>query len=258
MKVLTSSLLLACAAVASAAPLTLTWTIDGVQRQALVYAPVPTAAAVRAPVIFGFHGHGGTTNTASMAMHFQTVWPQAVVVYMQGIPTPSHVDPSGLRSGWQSEPGQVGDRDLKFFDAVLATIKQRFAVDDKRVYATGFSNGAIFSLLLWAERGKELAGIGVCAGVLLPTVHPTTPRPLIHIAGERDPIAKYSLQLATMKQERQINACSEDGHPLGFGATLYPSTKHAPVETVIHRAGHVYPPNASLWMVEFFKGHAAQ
>jgi len=45
---------------------------------------------------------------------------------------------------------------------------------------------------------------------------------------------------------------------LGFGATLYPSTKRAPVETVIHRAGHVYPPNASKWIVTFFNVHAPQ
>jgi hypothetical protein len=61
-----------------------------------------------------------------------------------------------------------------------------------------------------------------------------------------------------MAQERTIDGCSDDGKPLGFGATLYPSTKHTPVETVIHRAGHVYPPNASKWIVTFFTVHAPQ
>ena len=188
--------------------------------------------------------------TAALAMRFQDVWPRAVVVYMQELPIASHVDPAGLRNGWQQEPGQANDRDLKFFDAVLATIRAKFRV--QRIYVSGFSNGALFSLLLWAKRGKELAGIGVCAGVLLPSVHPTVPRRLIHIAGELDRIAVYSKQVETMALERAIDGCSDDGQAIGFGATRYPSTKGAPVMTVIHRGGHVYPPNASVWILKFF------
>jgi polyhydroxybutyrate depolymerase len=235
-------------AILALAATTLTWNVDGVQRKALVYPP--SVATASPPVIFAFHGHGGTMETAAMAMRFEDVWPRAVVVYMQGLPIASHVDPAGLRNGWQQEPGQANDRDLKFFDAALATIRAKYKV--QRVYVSGFSNGAIFSLLLWAERGKELAGIGVCAGILFPTVHPTVPRRLIHIAGELDHIAVYSKQVETMAQERAINGCSDDGQPIGFGATRYPSTKGAPVMTVIHRGGHVYPPNASSWIVKFF------
>jgi polyhydroxybutyrate depolymerase len=229
------------AAIALAAT-TLTLNVHGVPRQALVYPPSQPSA--KAPVIFGFHGHGGTMGTASIAMHFQDLWPQAVVVYPQGIPTATRVDPAGLRSGWS-------DRDLPFFDAMLAALRTKYRIDDKRVYVAGFSNGAMFSLLLWDKRAAQLAGIAVCAGVLV-DAHPTTPRPLIHIAGERDRIARYDLQVETMKQERAIDGCSDDGKPLGFGATLYPSSKGAPVETVIHRGGHVYPPNASRWIVDFF------
>ena len=166
MKAVAFAAFLSCAAAASAAPTTLTWTIDGTQREALVFAPSQPSA--KAPLIFGFHGHGGSMRTASMAMNFQNVWPQAVVVYMNGIPTPSRLDAAGKLPGWQQEPRQFGDRDLKFFDAVLATVRGKFAIDDKRVYVSGFSNGAIFSLLLWAQRGNELAGIGVCAGILFP------------------------------------------------------------------------------------------
>ena len=235
-------------AILALAATTLSWNIGGVQRQALVYPP--SVKSAKPPVIFAFHGHGGTMQSASLAMHFQDVWPEAVVVYMQGLPIPSHVDPAGLQSGWQQEPGQAENRDLKFFDAALATMRTKYNVG--RVYVSGFSNGALFSLLLWATRARELAGVGVCAGVLLPSVHPTVPKPLIHVAGERDHIAVYDRQVETMKQERAINGCSDDGQPLGFGATLYPSTKHAPVQTVINRAGHVYPYNASLWIVHFF------
>ena len=76
---------------------------------------------------------------------------------MQGLPTPSPVDPRGRFPGWQREVGQSGDRDLKFFDAVLATLKQKYPVDEHRIYATGFSNGAFFTYVLWATRGSTFA-----------------------------------------------------------------------------------------------------
>src|SRR5438128_2346149 len=81
-------------------------------------------------------GHGGTMGTASMAMHFQDVWPQAVVVYPQGMATATRIDPAGIRSGWS-------ERDLPFFDAMLATLRTKYRIDDKRVYVAGFSNGAM-------------------------------------------------------------------------------------------------------------------
>jgi predicted esterase len=82
---------------------------------------------------------------AAQVMHLQKFWPGAVIVYPQGLKTPSQVDPQGNFPGWQVRAGQAGlnDRDLKFFDAMLATMRQKFPVDNARIYATGFSNGAI-------------------------------------------------------------------------------------------------------------------
>ena len=44
---------------------TLTWSVGGAKREALVYPPSQTSA--KAPVIFAFHGHGGTMGTAASA-----------------------------------------------------------------------------------------------------------------------------------------------------------------------------------------------
>ncbi|HSP15858.1 MAG TPA: alpha/beta hydrolase-fold protein [Thermoanaerobaculia bacterium] len=227
------------------------WTIDGVDRQALVYAPDHPRA--KSPVIFVFHGHGGTMQNAALHMRFHQAWPEAIVVYPQGLPTVTPVDPQGVRPGWQREPGQVGDRDLKFFDAVLDTLHSKYRVDDRRIYATGFSNGGIFSFLLWGERGKTLAAVGICASFLLPSVSITTPRPVIHIAGEADHTAKFENQVESMQAERDIDGCSASGQPCGSGCTRYESVKHAPVVNIIHSGGHVYPPWATDEIVRFFK-----
>src|SRR5205823_6268887 len=93
-------------------------TVGKAKRTALVYAPM-TAAKTDAPVVFAFHGHGGTAEKASAEFGYHTHWPEAITVYMQGQPIPSTTDPQGKKAGWQHEVGQVihgvKDRDLEFF-----------------------------------------------------------------------------------------------------------------------------------------------
>src|SRR3954465_10707692 len=89
-----------------------TWAVDGVKREALVF--VPTAKGEgKVPVVFDFHGHGGTHRNAARSHHFQETWPEALVVYMQGLNTPGKLtDPEGKKPGWQHGPGEQKDRDL--------------------------------------------------------------------------------------------------------------------------------------------------
>ncbi len=62
-------------------------TIDGVPRQALILAPANASRSPeRLPLLFAFHGHGGNMVQTAAQMRFDKVWPEAIVVYMQGLP----------------------------------------------------------------------------------------------------------------------------------------------------------------------------
>ncbi len=238
---------------AQAAGTPMTWTIDGVQREALVFAPSSNKPGQKHPVIFGFHGHGGNMNRASMGMHFQDLWPEAIVVYPQGLPTTSRRDPNGNFPGWQSEVGQDGDRDLKFFDAMLSDLKKKYSVDSSKVFTVGFSNGSIFSYLLWAERAKDLAAIGICAGRIGANA-PTEARPLIAIAGQNDRVLPFSEQESTLATARQVDHAEDTPKSCGENCSLYSAGKSgSPVMVFIHPGGHMFPPWASQAMVNFFK-----
>ena len=232
----------------------MTWTVDGVERVALVCAPA-SVGAKPLPLVFVFHGHGGTMQTASQGLRIHAQWPEAIVVYPQGLRTVSSVDPQGLRFGWQTHDGQNGNRDLKFFDAMLAGLRQKYAIDDQRIYSTGFSNGAVFSYLLWAERGKTLAAFGICAGRVPASAHLTMPRAAIVIGGKSDPILPFSYQEQAIEDARQADGATGPGQDCGPGCTLYASASHTPVVTRIHSGGHVFPPWAASAIVEFFQAH---
>jgi len=232
------------------------WTIDGVQRDALVFAPRPTIAAVKHPLVFAFHGHGGHANGTALQMHIQAIWPQAIVVYPQGLNTPVPSDPAGTKPGWQFKAGDSNDRDLKLFDAIVATMKQKYGVDSRRIYTTGFSNGGIFSYLLWAERAKTIAAVGEVAGRLDSAETLTTPRALLAIAGKQDTTNPFAGQVDSIEKARVADNATAPGSPCGPICTRYQSAGgNTPVVTLIHPGAHVYPPWAPAQIVKFFKAH---
>ena len=231
------------------------WTVDGVVRTALVCIPAK-AKTEETPLVFAFHGHGGTMNHAARSFGYHVQWPDAIVVYPQGLNTPGRLtDPEGKKPGWQSTPGDQGDRDLKFFDAILETIQHECKVDSKRIYATGHSNGGGFTYLLWATRGERFAAVAPCAAAAPKVQSLLKPKPVLHLAGENDPLVKYAWQQMTMTAIRKLNECG-DGKPWEKFCTLYPSKIDAPVVTYIHSGGHQFPSEAPATIVKFFKEHA--
>ncbi len=230
------------------------WTVEGVRRTALVYAP-ERAHGAATPILFAFHGHGGTAERAARGFAYHSLWPEAIVVYMQGLNTPGRLtDPQGKRSGWQAGPGDQGDRDLKFFDAVLATLTREFRVDERRLYAAGHSNGGGFTYLLWAARGEQFAAFAPSGAVLARGVALPKPRPVLHIAGENDPLVRFQWQERTMAAVRRLNRCGA-GDPWAERCTRYPSPGGADVVTFLYPGGHGFPPEAARLAVRFFQEH---
>lgn len=245
-----AALMVACAVHADTIEM-MKWKVDGVDRRALVYSPA--ADTGKAPVIFVFHGHGDNVGESAHRMDIQDAWPEAIVVYMEGLPTVSAIDPAGKLRGWQREPGQNGDRDLRFFDAVLVTLHEKFSVDDYRIYAMGFSNGAIFTYVLWGERANILAAFAPCSGKIFPAVHLTEPKPVFMVAGAKDKLVVAKDREAAIKTARQLNGATGKGDACGPGCTVYRPTKTADVKVLIHSGGHLYPPQISPEIVSFFK-----
>jgi polyhydroxybutyrate depolymerase len=235
--------------VAAQQPEVMTWNIAGETRRALVYAPSKTASG-RAPLVFSFHGHGDTVQNFQF-IDLHEAFPEAIVAYPQGLPSRR----DGY-SGWQVERGQDGDRDLALVDAILTSLRAKFDVDDARIYATGFSNGAGLTYLLWAERANVFAAFAPVAGRLRPSVLPKQPRPLLHVAGVRDRTIPFRDQQDAIETARKVNDVTGSGTPCGTGCTLYGSAAASPVMTWIHPGGHEYPIDLSERIARFFRDHS--
>ncbi|MGE3806286.1 MAG: PHB depolymerase family esterase [Gemmataceae bacterium] len=236
----------------------MTWKVGDVEREALVYLPEKTSQ--QPPVVFAFHGHFGKMELSARQFAFHQLWPEAVCVYPQGLPTPvPKIDVAGKGAGWQKSIGDQADRDLAFFDAILKSLKTDHQIDDKRVYVAGHSNGGFFSYVLLAARGEQLAAIAPVAGGLnLKDLKLIKPKPVLHVAGEKDFIVPFEMQQKSMEFIRKVNGCDANGKPAGEMCTEYPSKTGTPLVALIHPGSHNVPREAPKRIVEFFKQYKAQ
>jgi predicted esterase len=243
----------------------MTWTIEGITREALVHPPSGTGPA---PVIFAFHGHGGTDLGFSLQNVFEVNWPEASVVYPQGLRTKSRNDPYAKESGWQQSVGEINsvtgvkDQDLKLFDAILSTFKNIYNVNSSQIFAHGWSNGGEFVYnALWTTRGSKLAALAPAAATV-GTTSGKTGLPVVHTAGKYDPVVSFSIQQKTVQAIRTLDQCSSTGTkwasgPNGLLGTHYSSSIDDPIVFLQYDGSHTYPATVPPLVVKFFKQLAA-
>jgi polyhydroxybutyrate depolymerase len=236
----------------------ITWTVDGATREALVYAPAQIPAG-GAPLVFAFHGHGGSMAQAARSFPIHEKWPEAIVVYPQGLPTVGPLtDTRGERAGWQLRAGVGNDRDLKFFDVMFSGLRERYRVDLKRIYATGHSNGGGFTYLLWAERGDDFAAFAPSSALLARGFRKAKPKPMLHVASPQDELVKFDWQERMIRSVLELNGCGTF-KPEVMGLTAYPSKTDNDVAVYLHTGGHKYPSEAAPELiVKFFQAHPAR
>ena len=236
-----------------------TWDVDGVERTALIHFP-SLAAGERAPLVFAWHGHGGTARGFSGRLGIQEHWPGAIVAYPRGLPTPGKLtDPEGRRSGWASDVGEGPNRDLRFFDTMLADLVERGIADPERVFSTGHSNGGGFTYTLLMERGERLAAIAPSASASSRHRGRPIPRmPIMHFAGRNDGLVKMSWQQRTIDEIRRQFRCAPPrrwgDHP---DCRIHPSGTDAFLVTCIHDDGHRLFEDTGELVTRFFREHAS-
>ena len=162
--------------------------VNGVERTYLLLVPSSYRPGTPAPLVLVFHGAGGRGRRMAPHTGFSRLAQREgfVAVY-----------PDGLGRRWNDGRGTAaGQDDVGFVRALLDTLRRELSLDSNRVYATGISNGAMFSYRLACDLPGVLAAIAPVAGATPATLTAgcadTRPVSVLAIQGTADPLLPYA------------------------------------------------------------------
>jgi len=229
-------------------PITIDLNVNGVDRQALIVAP--TKINPKPPVLFMFHGHGGSAERMHSRFHAEQEWPEALVVYPDGLPV-VRGEPANGGKGWVLDCNDY-NRDVQLFDALLKKVVNDYHGDASKVFVCGFSNGGMFVYTLWTMRADKIAGF--CpSGAALATddTKLSVAKPCFVTISGNDEIVPTNYQRDAMEAVRQVNHCGSAGTDYGATGIYYRGTQ--PMVVWNYNGGHEFPFECWGTLIRFFK-----
>lgn len=160
----------------------------GFDREYLVYAPKSYTGRTKVPVVLEFHGFG---SRAQQQLLYGNLGPQAdrdgfLVVGPEGQGQPPHFTLLGALAA----PGEQDD--VQFVGDLLDHLQRTLCVDERRIYATGMSNGGAMSAVLACRMSDRVAAFASVAAVVWgPQCATAGPVPIMAMHGTADPIVPF-------------------------------------------------------------------
>jgi len=238
------------------------------------YIPTGYDGSEAVPLLFSFHGLGSSGLAQITLTEFDVlaeqegfiaVFPDATALDMGELGLvgnesclegfPSHLPNNHIQ--WNMcAPGSLqycaGIDDVGFASDIIDWFEGNYNIDESRIYATGMSNGAMFSYLLGANLTGTFAGIApVCSPMTLNIFEEDlSPLTVIVTMGTADPIVPYNGSNWTYSINETITIWADvDNTTTGPVETVWGPT--ASDSTVVHR--YVYSGGTDGTEVILFK-----
>lgn len=151
---------------------------NGQTRSMIVYAPANIPA--NRPLVITLHG----ANQDAQYQMDNTKWNKIadeeniVVVY-----------PNGVDRWWDTG----GDRDVKYIEHIMTLMKERYNIDENRIYLSGFSLGSMMTYICMDKLADKVAAFAPVSGVRFDNHKPEFKKhvPFIHTHGTGDDVFKW-------------------------------------------------------------------
>ncbi|MDB9990216.1 T9SS type A sorting domain-containing protein [Flavobacteriales bacterium] len=136
---------------------------DGQSRSYIIYVPASYNGSVDYPLLFSFHGGGGTSSGFIFVNDMRPIADTAnfIAVYPQAA-----VDPTDGSNSWLHKTPTTHN-DVNFIEAIIDTLSNDYNIDNDRVYACGYSEGGIFSYELGCRLNDRIAAFSSVSGSML-------------------------------------------------------------------------------------------
>jgi polyhydroxybutyrate depolymerase len=174
--------------------------VGGVSRSYLLHVPASLRPTAPAPLVLVFHGGGSRAAAMRRFPRFGTLADSHgfIVAY-----------PDGIKSQWNDTRGLSPADDVEFVRTLIAQLKRSHHVDEKRIYATGISNGGFFSVRLACDLTREIAAVAAVAATmpetLMPVCKPSAPISIMFMHGTQDPLVRIDGGVVARRNGRSVS-----------------------------------------------------
>jgi polyhydroxybutyrate depolymerase len=148
----------------------------GLDRPLILHVPGSYDGHKPLPLVLVLHGFGGTAAvmTERTRMSCKAETEGFFVAYLNGTKCDAALGDPGCHEGHEGQGWNSGLTpslgitvdDVQFVRDVVASLEAQLRVDDRRVYAAGFSNGAFMTHRLAAELPDLLAAVALAEGTI--------------------------------------------------------------------------------------------
>lgn len=139
--------------------------VKGTSRSYVLRYPKGYDSAKRYPLVFLFHGTGGSGQEYDYSYTEQAA-PEGGAIFV----LPSGLDYKWAKANWKGakkmgwETFNDDSRDLDFFDALWSHVQDEYCVDTTRVFASGHSIGGFMTNYLACARGDVFRAVAPISG----------------------------------------------------------------------------------------------
>lgn len=161
---------------------------NGIERSYLLTVPGNYSDNTPTPMLFSLHPIGATAQQFFDVTRLDEIAERENFILV----TPQGIDGAWATAGFP--PGGDAD-DIGFINALIDTLSVSYNIDPKRIYATGFSNGALLSFDLACNLSGRIAAVAPVSGIMTPDLTqscaPERPVPVIQTHGTEDSQLPY-------------------------------------------------------------------
>lgn len=165
----------------------------GRERAYRLHVPPSYSKEKPVPLVLMFHGGGGSSSGMESLTHFGALSDREgfIVAYPDAV----EGNWNDGREDFRSEARKLGVDDVAFVAALIDALSAEYAIDPKRIFASGISNGAIMSHCLGARLSRRFAAIAPVVGGMATGVAeafaPEEPVSVLVLQGTDDPLVPY-------------------------------------------------------------------